>query len=229
MGILKWGKYAQKGLPSPPKPSPPKKSPKPKEAPPRKPPKPKPVKPAVSAREVERRYRNAMAAKIQRATRAVLFGHPDVRNELQGQAPRLHAVVLRRRKLRRFARAFAAALRMQTVVREWIRRRRAAEEAQRAAATHLQASARRWLATRAFVAMREAARRAAAEREAAERDAADRERRSKAVRSIQLVYRMVHFRRSVATIRLQRAFRSHLCRRLLKSLREVSRLKALTR
>ena len=33
----------------------------------------------------------------------------------------------------------------------------------------------------------------------------------------------------LALVKLQRSFRAHLCRRLLKSLREVSRLKSLTR
>lgn len=52
-------------------------------------------------------------------------------------------------------------------------------------------------------------------------------RREAAAQTIQRATRMRHFRRVMCLVRIQRAFRAHLCRRLLKGLREVSRLRAL--
>ena len=52
-------------------------------------------------------------------------------------------------------------------------------------------------------------------------------RREAAAQTVQRATRMWHFRRVMCVVRLQRGFRAHLCRRLLKGLREVSRLRAL--
>ena len=52
-------------------------------------------------------------------------------------------------------------------------------------------------------------------------------RREVAAKTVQRATRMRHFRRVMCVVRLQRAFRAHLCRRLLKGLREVSRLRSL--
>ena len=180
-------------------------------------------------RNVQRMRRQVAARRIQRFYRIVYQEAVDKWNILAGKsATTLQAAARRRKEERAFARAMDAARSVQRfvrrlgalrVVRELRQQRR--ERQMGEAATVLQASSRRWSQVRAYKVLLEEAREAAERARMAALWAA----RNEACSMIQACYRKRHFRKVVACWRIQRSFRAHLCRRLLKSLREVSRLK----
>jgi len=222
-GVLKWGKYGQK----------PNVRPLPVRRESAKPVKrtPSPRRKSVAGsreREVERRYRHAMAAKIQRAFRIIYLGADDPRGMFKGRAAAMQAAARRRVQLKRFARFFTAAVRVQRTFRAFSARRQAEAIVRGQAATTLQAAARRMVQQRMYAVALAEARRLAADKEAQARAAAERERLRKAASTIQLAYRRRHFRRVIALLKLQRSFRAQICRRLLKNLREATRLRRLT-
>ena len=140
-------------------------------------------------------------------------------------APKVDPREIERRFRRMMARKVQRSYRLHLVL---LNKRRQLEQAMHEAAVRLQSRVRAQQTSRVFQTMRnssihvqKAIRTMLQRLNAAAALKALRELQRKSATIIQSATRMWLFRRVIATVRVQRSFRAHLCRKLLKSLRSV--------